>query len=439
MGRDKFARQRGVLLNLTSKFGVLIGVLSIAGGAELARAAESGSSSAPPAQADAVNQALLKKMEAMEQRIKSLEAQVKVQNTPANAGKPATTDIAGATKQADKSKPDKSKDDKSQTDKSKAASDQSTKPADATSDQSRTAKLDKAADLDKTVAQSADKPILGLMQSPVTGLSIGAYGEVYFGAVQNPAAGGQWQNSFDARRLVLLPTYAITPNIIFNAEIEFEHAGSGFDNDDKLHGTAEIEQLWVDFKFSDPISWRAPGIDLVPIGYINQHHEPTQFYSVLRPELYNGLIPSTWKVPATSIYGTIVDGISYQLMAAASNEDFGDSFDLRTEARTVPPFPIPYFPGVDGINALAFSNAPIGDFTQLTNAVAVTGRVDFALPQTPVWPGASAPISHPTSSRAARTAILAIPSAAPAWGFSTLNSAIASRIPGLNSAVRAFG
>ena len=61
-------------------------------------------------------------------------------------------------------------------------------------------------------------------------------------------------------------------------------------------------------------SWRAPGIDLVPIGYINQHHEPTQFYSVLRPELYNGLIPSTWKVPATSIYGTIVDGIKYQLM-----------------------------------------------------------------------------------------------------------------------------
>jgi hypothetical protein len=380
MGRDKFARQRGALLNLTTKFGVLIGVLSIAGGADLARAAEGGSSSAPPAQADVINQALLKKMEAMEQRIKSLEAQVKDQNTPANAGKPATTDTTGATKQVEKSKPDKSKDDKSQTDKSKAAGDQSTKPADATSD-SRTANLDKAAGLDKTV--SADKPILGLMESPVAGLSIGAYGEVYFGAVQNPAAGGQWQNSFDARRLVLLPTYAITPNIIFNAEIEFEHAGSGFDNDDKLHGTAEIEQLWVDFKFSDPISWRAPGIDLVPIGYINQHHEPTQFYSVLRPELYNGLIPSTWKVPATSIYGTIVDGISYQLMAAASNEDFGDSFDLRTEARTVPPSPIPYFPGVDGINALAFSNAPIGDFTQLTNAVAVTGRVDFVLPQTP--------------------------------------------------------
>jgi len=45
------------------------------------------------------------------------------------------------------------------------------------------------------------------------------------------------------RRLVLLPTYAITPNIIFNAEIEFEHAGTAFDNDDKLHRAVDIEQL----------------------------------------------------------------------------------------------------------------------------------------------------------------------------------------------------
>jgi hypothetical protein len=389
MGWGKFALARGALLKQTYKFAVVVGVLSIVGArTELARAAENGGSSAPSAQADAVNQALLKKMEAMEQRIRSLEAQVKEQNTPSNTNKPAAADVPGATKQSDKSKPDKSKADKSkadksQTDTSKAAGDQSTTPADAASNQAPATKPDKAANLDKAVAQSTDKPILGLIESPVPGLSIGAYGEVFFGAVQNPAAGGQWQNSFDARRFVLLPTYAITDNIIFNAEIEFEHAGSGFDNDDKLHGTAEIEQLWIDFKFSDPVSWRAPGIDLVPIGYINQHHEPTQFYSVLRPELYNGLIPSTWKVPATSIYGTIVDGIRYQLMAAASNEDFGDSFDLRTEARTVPPFPIPYFPGVDGINALAFSNPPLGDFSQLTNSVAVTGRVDFTLPQTP--------------------------------------------------------
>src|SRR6266481_9584094 len=113
-------------------------------------------------------------------------------------------------------------------------------------------------------------------------------------------------------------------------------------NDDKLHGAVDIEQLWIDFKIVDQFNWRAPGIDLVPIGYINQHHEPTQFYSVLRPELYNGLIPSTWKVPATSIYGTIADGVKYQLMLSMANEDFGDAFDLRTPGGSVPPGP--YFP-----------------------------------------------------------------------------------------------
>ncbi len=234
-----------------------------------------------------------------------------------------------------------------------------------------------------------NKGILGVVESPVPGLSIGAYGEIKFGSIQNPAASGQWQNGFDAHRLVLLPTYAITPNIIFNAEIEFEHGGTGFDADDKLHGTAEIEQLFVDFKIVDQFNWRAPGIDLVPIGYINQHHEPTQFYSVNRPPLYNGLIPSTWKVPASSFFGTITDGVNYQLQVSSSNEDFGDDFGLRTDANTVPitdpntGLPIPYVAGIDGLSGLAFSLPVRGDFRQLSNVLAYAGKLDFTPPFIP--------------------------------------------------------
>ena len=51
----------------------------------------------------------------------------------------------------------------------------------------------------------AKKPILGLTESPVAGLAIGAYGEIHFGGMQNPAAGGQWQLGEDvARRKVNL-------------------------------------------------------------------------------------------------------------------------------------------------------------------------------------------------------------------------------------------
>src|SRR6516165_6855001 len=366
----------------------VVAVASFVSAGSKAQAAD-GSAPAQAPSGDAINQALLKKIEALEQRIKSLEARDKQQSTaadttgsvkpqpksgkrddsPAASTDPATSQAQNKSGKANTaSTPDKTTADGKAA--KQAADGKATKPAD-------DGKTTKQADDTKTAKLTEDKPILGIMDSPVAGLSIGAYGEVYFGALQNPSAGGQWQNGFDARRVVLLPTYAITDNIIFNAEIEFEHAGSGFDNDDKLHGTAEIEQLWIDFKIIDQFNWRAPGIDLVPIGYINQHHEPTQFYSVERPELYNGLIPSTWKVPGSSVYGTINEDLKYQVMVSTSNEDFGDSFDNRTEARTVPLPGTPYFPGIDGLNALTFSNPPLGGFQQLSDTMAVSGRLDI--------------------------------------------------------------
>jgi len=335
-------------------------------------AAEDAAAKAAPAQA--ANDELLKKLELMEKRIQMLEGQLKQKQasaTPAGAPAPAAAPAAG--------------------DPSAPGSTKPAAPATPTGSEKPVTKAPSPAAATVTTPDvPGKKPILGLTESPVTGLSIGAYGEIQFGLMQNPAAGGQWQAGSDAaRRLVLLPTYAITENIIFNAEIEFEHAGVAFDNDDKMRGSVGIEQLWIDFKIVDQFNWRAPGIDLVPIGWINQHHEPTEFYSVLRPELYNGLIPSTWRVPGTSIYGTIADGVKYQIMISAAQEDFGDAFDCRTDANTVPkgsgtlpctqggPW---YFPGIDGLNALSFSSPPLGDFRQLSNSLAISGRLDFTEP-----------------------------------------------------------
>lgn len=230
-------------------------------------------------------------------------------------------------------------------------------------------------------AAAGQQPLPGYEPHP--GLIIGAYGEVKFGRLQNPDAGGAWQNKFDAARIVLLPTFAITDNIIFNAEIEFEHGGIAFEADDKLHGSVDVEQLFVDFKFNPYLNFRAPGIDLIPIGYINQHHEPTQFYSVNRPELYQKLIPSTWRAPATGVYGTLLDGLSYQFQVSQALEDFGDDFELRTGAGTVPLFPDPYEAGINGLEALGVSRPPVGDFSQLHNTYAISGRFDVAPPFIP--------------------------------------------------------
>ena len=163
----------------------------------------------------------------------------------------------------------------------------------------------------------------------------------------------------------------------------------GSDGDDKVNGEIDVEQLWIDFKIVDQFNWRAPGIDLIPIGYINQHHEPTQFYSVLRPEIYNGLIPSTWMAPASSVYGSIADGLELSDHGVEQHRGFrrrlrhahrrqyrasGSDRLCRRDQR---------------LDALGFSRPTISDFRQLSNTVAVAGRLDYSPPLIPGFAGST--------------------------------------------------
>jgi Phosphate-selective porin O and P len=294
----------------------------------------------PSTKKSASEEAMAKKLAAMERRMQSLEIEVKLKDAQAaRAGRSLDSRLLGA----------------------------------------------QASDV---ASPSKDNGLFGVAPSPVPEFKIGSYGEIKFGSQQNPAANGQWQNGFDMARLVLLPTYQVTDNIVFNAEIEFEHSGTGFDNDDKLHGTAEIEQAFFDYKINDHLTVRSPGVDIVPISFNNLYHEPTLFYSVERPELANGLIPSTWAAPATGVYGKIVDGLNYQFQISQSAEDFGDDFAHRGDNGA--PIPGGYAPGVDGLNALAFSHAPLGNFTQMSNQVAFTGRLSYTPSFIPGFAGSSA-------------------------------------------------
>ncbi len=328
--------------------------------------------------AELSNEDLMKKLDLMEKRVQSLEGQLKEKT---EKGRQASTQINASPKSGGQAKP--------------ASSNGGLWWANPASNAEPIAPLSAGPAPVAPAPGANNKEILGLVDSPVAGVSIGIYGEIQFGSMQNPSANGQWQNGFDAHRLVLLPTYEITSNIIFNAEIEFEHAGTGFDADDKLHGTAEIEQVWIDFKIMDAFNIRSPGIDLVPIGYINEHHEPTQFYSVFRPELYNGLIPSTWKAPATSIYGTITDGLKYEVQASSSLEDFGGDFSTRGDNNKVPPGGYPA--GIDGLNALSFSLPVRGDFKQLSDTVAVAAKLEYSPPFLPGFSGSTSAYFTPNT------------------------------------------
>ena len=204
----------------------------------------------------------------------------------------------------------------------------------------------------------------------VDGLRFGAYGESVFGRTDEGDGG---KNGFDAERMVLLGTYALTDDIIFNTEIEFEHGGIAAEEDDKLGGAIEVEQLFIDFRVNDHFTWRSPGVDVVPVGYINLFHEPTQYYSTQRPELYHNLIPSTWFAPSTGAYGKIVDGLNYQFQVSAGLED---SEATASDNGNVPDGG--YGAGITGTNGLKYARAPIGDNSQVGDNVAYTGRLSYA-------------------------------------------------------------
>lgn len=139
-------------------------------------------------------------------------------------------------------------------------------------------------------------------------LSIGGYGEMYYAHTSNESSADT--SKVDVYRFVPYIGYKFTDNIILNTEIEFEHGGvkEGAEGD----GYAIIEFMYLDFLFNKNANIRV-GNMLLPVGLINQRHEPTLFTTVQRPSTEKNLIPSTWHESGIMVYGDIVENLSYKV------------------------------------------------------------------------------------------------------------------------------
>jgi hypothetical protein len=221
-------------------------------------------------------------------------------------------------------------------------------------------------------------PNAGSSGNLLGGLTFGAYGELKFGLQQNADDNGHWQNGFDGGRLTLLPSLQVNDRWLFKAEIEFEHGGMAFDDDDKSGGAVEVEQAYLDWTINEHLHWRLPGIDVIPFGYTNLNHEPTLFYSVQRPELADGLIPTTWYGGATSIHGVLVGPVNYQFQLSSSLIDDGGNVRDTTDGNS--PAPLGYAPGISGSEALGLARPTTDEFKQENNTIAYALRLDYRIP-----------------------------------------------------------
>ncbi|NUQ81490.1 MAG: porin [Bacteroidetes bacterium] len=145
--------------------------------------------------------------------------------------------------------------------------------------------------------------------------SIGGYGELHFN--KNTYSPGKPEKDrvglFDFHRFVLYVGHDFNDWVSFKSELELEHTQVKSSNS---QSEVALEQAFIDLKFSKPIGFRA-GIFLIPVGFINEFHEPNTFNGVERPSVDRVLIPTTWREAGIGIYGEVMEGISYRLYYVA--------------------------------------------------------------------------------------------------------------------------
>ncbi|HGG61165.1 MAG TPA: porin [Gammaproteobacteria bacterium] len=132
---------------------------------------------------------------------------------------------------------------------------------------------------------------------------VGGYGELHY----NQVDGGD--DKLDFHRFVLFFGHDFNDSMRFQSELELEHAFSGEDGP----GEVELEQAFVEFDLRDGLQARA-GVFLMPVGIVNETHEPPTFYGVERNPVEKNIIPATWWEAGAGLSGQLGErGLSFDL------------------------------------------------------------------------------------------------------------------------------
>jgi uncharacterized small protein (DUF1192 family) len=135
------------------------------------------------------------------------------------------------------------------------------------------------------------------------GVSIGGYGEALyqnFGGGDQSGAPAGLADRVDLERAVLYTGYKFSDRILFNSEIEYEHASTGEGDEEK--GEVSVEFAYLDFKPWKRVGVRA-GMVLPPLGFLNEWHEPPIFHGARRNAVESQIIPTTWHEVGVGAFG----------------------------------------------------------------------------------------------------------------------------------------
>ncbi len=156
------------------------------------------------------------------------------------------------------------------------------------------------------------------------GVSIGGYGEMLYqdvAARRDDGAPAGALDTLDLERAVFYFGYKWTDHLLFNSEVEYEHAVAG----EGEPGETSVEFAYVDYRPCRRFGMRG-GLLLVPLGFLNELHEPPIFHGARRPEVETLIIPSTWRENGLGVYGDL-GPVSYRAYLVASLDASGFTAD----------------------------------------------------------------------------------------------------------------
>jgi len=140
--------------------------------------------------------------------------------------------------------------------------------------------------------------------------TIGGYGELHYNNL-NATDPSKDVEMIDFHRFVLFFGHELNEKTRFYSEVEVEHAFVA-DSGGDTPGEVEIEQAFIEFDLRQDLYARA-GLFLIPVGILNETHEPPTFYGVERNDVESIIVPSTWWEGGVGLNGRWGSGWNWDL------------------------------------------------------------------------------------------------------------------------------
>jgi len=159
----------------------------------------------------------------------------------------------------------------------------------------------------------------------------GGYGELHYNNLEGNGAGVADKEAIDFHRFVLYFGHEFRDDLRFFSEFELEHSLAG----DGKPGEVELEQAYIQYDYNDTTQITS-GLFLMPVGIMNETHEPDTFYGVERNTVEKNIVPSTWWEAGVMVTKEIKPGLTLDVaLTSGLDGTAASSYKIRSGRQKV--------------------------------------------------------------------------------------------------------